>query len=392
MGMPCVVNDIRPYLLYEYKNKENKFAIGSVSRDRFIEVDESKKNTVMQAIDLMDGSHSYEEIEQTVKNETGANIDAENLYSVLEKAGLLAEKDASAPSRSEFETLGLKLFETGITGLRSFFRAMSHLTFPTALLTAAAVIFTVVFGIVNSRYVSSVSLLGFEGHYVRNIVTIVLIMGASIMLHEFAHGITASKYGIVPQKISVSLYLYVSPIVYIKLPGLYTIRPRERISVWLAGVTVNALLLCTGFISAIILNQNGASEFAVSAMNYLWYVNLVFIVVNLCPLMPLDGYFVLATLLKIPNLRSRSFASIRNSIRNKSVQMTPGQLLYFLLSVIAMGYIFLKEIMAMAGIFAKNLDNGIGSAFWSVKHYVLLIALIITVKLVRARKIRRESI
>ena len=57
-----------------------------------------------------------------------------------------------------------------------------------------------------------------------------------------------------------------------------------------------------------------------------------------------------------------------------------------------MGYIFLKEIIAMAGIFSKNLDNGIGSAFWSIKHYVLLIALIITVKLVRARKIRRESI
>ena len=81
MGMPCVVNDIRPYLLYEYKNKENKFAIGSISRDRFIEVDESKKNTVMQAIDLMDGNHSYEEIDQTVKKETGANINAEDVYS-----------------------------------------------------------------------------------------------------------------------------------------------------------------------------------------------------------------------------------------------------------------------------------------------------------------------
>ena len=392
MGMPCVVDDIRPYLLYEYKNKENKFAIGSVSRDRFIEVDESKKNTVMQAIDLMDGNHSYEEIENTVKAETGAVIDAENLYSVLEKAGLLAEEDKAAPSRSEFETLGLKLFEAKITKLRSFFKALSHLTFPTALITAAAIVFTVVFGIVNSRYVSSMSLLGFEGHYLRNIVTIVLIMGASIMLHEFAHGIAASKYGIIPQKISVSLYLYVSPIVYIKLPGLYTIKPRERISVWLAGVTVNALLLCTGFISAILLSQHGGSEFLISAMNYLWYVNLVFIVVNLCPLMPLDGYFVLATLLKIPNLRSRSFASIRNSIRNKSVQMTPGQMLYFLLSVIAMGYIFLKEIFAMAEIFSKNLDNGIGSAFWSIKHYLLLILLIFMIKFVRAKKLRRESV
>lgn len=157
MGMPCVVNDIRPYLLYEYKNKENKFAIGSVSRDRFIEVDESQKNSVMQAIELMDGSHSYQEIENTVRNDTGSSINAEKLYSILEKAGLLAETDSLASPRSEFETFGLKLFEAKITKLRTFFKALSHLVIPIVLITAAAMIVTVVFGIMNSKYISSVS-------------------------------------------------------------------------------------------------------------------------------------------------------------------------------------------------------------------------------------------
>lgn len=391
MGMPCVVNDIRPYLLYEYKNKENKFAIGSVSRDRFIEVDESQKNSVMQAIELMDGSHSYQEIENTVRNDTGSSINAEKLYSILEKAGLLAETDSLASPRSEFETFGLKLFEAKITKLRTFFKALSHLVIPIVLITAAAMIVTVVFGIMNSKYISSVSLLGFEGNYIRNIISIILIMGISVMLHEFAHGITASKYGIIPQKLSISMYMYISPIIYIKLPGLYTIRPRKRINVWIAGVTVNLLLMCIGLISSIILTKNGASGFAVSSMNYLWYINLVFIIVNLCPLMPLDGYFILATILKIPNLRSRSFRSIKNSIQKRSVQITFSQMLYFLLSVIAMGYIFLKEIFAMTDIFYRNLNNGIGSAFWSIKHYLLLIVFMITVKYVRARKLRRKT-
>lgn len=383
MDLPCVVNDIRPYLLYEYKDKEDKYAIGSISRDRFIEVDESDKNAVMQAISLMDGHHSYETIEEKIKDDTGAVLNAEGLYDVLKKADLISAKGNHQVEKNEFETLGFKIFEVGLERFRKLFSILSILTVPTVVLTVLAVIFTVLFGILNFDDLSSVSLLGFEENYIRNFVCILLIMTCSISLHEMAHGITAAKYGITPKKLSVSLYLYVSPIVYIKLPGLYTVKPKERIKIWIAGVTVNALLVCVGIVSSILMKQSNADDFVISVTNYLWYVNLVFIIVNLCPLMPLDGYFILATLMKIPNLRRKSFASMRKSIKSKSVQINAGQFLYFFLSITAMGYVFLKEIFAMAKIFVKNVPDGIGNAFWSIKHYILILVLMILIKIVR---------
>lgn len=385
MDMPCVVNDIRPYLLYEYKDKENKYAIGSISRDRFIEVDESNKNVVMQAISLMDGNHTYETIDEMIKDNTGTVLQAESLYGILKKADLIREQGNSQTEKSEFETFGFKIFEVGLEKFGKVFLRLSVLTVPAAVVTLFTIIFTAVFVILNLDAVSSVSLLGFEDHYIRNIMSILLIMTLSISLHELAHGVTAARYGIMPRKLSLSMYLYVSPIVYIKLPGLYTIKPKDRIKVWIAGVTVNALLGCIGIVASIFMKQNNASEFVVSVMDYLWYVNLTFIIMNLCPLMPLDGYFILATLMKIPNLRKRSFISIGNSIKNRSIQISAGQFLYFFLSILAMGAVFLREILAMTGIFVENLSDGIGSAFWSIKHYILILAVMMIIKIVRTR-------
>ena len=135
MSYPCTVNDIQPYLLYEYKDKENKYAIGSISRDRFIEVNESSTPVVMEAIKLMDGSKSFDEIDKTVFESTGFSIKSKDLYEILSRADLLSEADNNKAEKSEFETLALKILDFRIEKYKKFFSYLSFLAVPTLFIS-----------------------------------------------------------------------------------------------------------------------------------------------------------------------------------------------------------------------------------------------------------------
>lgn len=385
MSYPCTVNDIQPYLLYEYKNKENKYAIGSISRDRFIEVNESSTPIIMKAIKLMDGSKSFDEIDKTVFESTGFSIKSKDLYEILSRADLLSEINNNKAEKSEFETLALKIFDFRIEKYKKFFSYLSFLALPTLFISALLIIFTSVFVYSNSNYLSSFSLLGFQDHYIRNFLIMFIVMALSVSFHEIAHGITASKYNIIPKSLSISLYLYVSPIVYIRLPGLYTVKPIQRINIWISGVVVNSIFVCCGLISSVFLAKYDASQFYISICNYIWYINLIFVIVNLCPLMPLDGYFILATIMKIPNMRKHSFAKIGKSLKSRKIKITIGQLIYIILSLAVMNFIVFKEIYAMIHIFVINFSDGMLAALWSIKQYLTLIVFIIVIRIIRAK-------
>ncbi len=385
MSYPCTVNDIQPYLLYEYKDKENKYAIGSISRDRFIEVNESSTPVVMKAIKLMDGSKSFDEIDKTVFETTGFLIKSKDLYEILSRADLLLEADNNKAEKSEFETLALKIFDFKIEKYKKFFSYLSFLAVPTLFIFVLLVIFTSIFVYSNGNYLSSFSLLGFQDHYVRNFLIMFVVMALSVSFHEIAHGITASKYNITPKSFSISLYLYVSPIVYIRLPGLYAVKPLQRIHIWISGVVVNSLFACCGLIASILLAKHDASQFYISICNYTWYINLIFVIVNLCPLMPLDGYFILATIMKIPNMRKHSFAKLGKSLRNRKIKFTISQLIYFILSLAVMSFVVIKEVYAMIHIFVINFSEGMISALWSIKQYIALIIFIVVVRIIRAK-------
>ena len=367
MSAPCVCKGIDAYLLYQYKDKEDKYAIGSIERDRFIEVNETDKDVVLQTIQLMDGKHDFEEIKSEILKNTGRSIDSEELYNILKKANLISEEDNPEAIKTEFETFGLKLIDVKIGKVKKVFKAVSVITYPFFFIAVASLIFSLIFAVINHDKVRNVSFLAFNDNYIINIISIYSFSTISLILHEFAHGIVGSRFGIDPKKLTLSLYMYISPILYIKLPGLYTIRPRKRVMIWLAGVTANSLLFSWGLIASIILQEVGASELTINIVNYIWYTNLSLIFLNLCPLMPLDGYFILATLLKIPNLRRSSFALIKKTLKTKTMHLSVGQFIYVSLSILAMSYVMLNEIIMMIITFITNLHSGVGVAFWSIR-------------------------
>jgi putative peptide zinc metalloprotease protein len=129
----------------------------------------------------------------------------------------------------------------------------------------------------------------------------------SVIAHEGAHGLAASAFGRIPTRLRALGYFGFIPFFVLTIPGLYTLPPRKRIHVGLAG-PVGSL---TAAAAAMLLDAN----LHVGASAHVWLnrfaaVNMIVAVYNFCPLLPTDGYFILSTLLRRPNLRSRAWGEV----------------------------------------------------------------------------------
>lgn len=380
------VSDIKSYLLYTYKNKDNVYAVGSIERDRFIEVKEQDLEPIMMSISLLNGDNSIESIQKTVKNNTGRCIDIKKLCELLEKSNLLEKSDSSKIEKNELDVFSLKILDIKTTKLQKFLNVCSKSVVVLFCVTIVSLIFSLFYGDVYT-ILTDTSLLGFSSNYILNLLIMFFISLLSLLFHEFSHGIVAARYKLNTTNFIISLYLYVSPLVYLKIPGMYTVKPKERVAIWSAGVICNAFLFSIGLIFFTFFNNIGAPSYVISIFKYMCNINLMLIVTNISPLLPLDGYFMLATLLKIPNLRKKSFKNIGKALTGNDVKMKGTYILYFVLSSLIMATIFIREIVAMITLFIDGYNQGgIFTAFWNIKLYLILIVVIFVIRIVKFKR------
>lgn len=160
---------------------------------------------------------------------------------------------------------------------------------------------------------------------------------------------------------------------------------KTRIKIWSAGIVSNLFLASLSIIIYNIMGQFGASEIISKLFLLSFYVNFVLIISNLFPLLPLDGYFILSTLMKKPNLRKQSFVDFKNMVLGKKVKFKAVYFIYFLLSIGIMVYIFGSQVFNPYTIFITNLkisDNFIES-LWAIKFYIIIILLFVVSKIKR---------
>ena len=227
-------------------------------------------------------------------------------------------------------------------------------------------------------HIKNLNIFELSNNHIFIFVATLIIMGISMFIHEISHGVVAYKYGLIPKQLVISLYLCITPIVYLKIPGIYTVNPKTRIKIWSAGIVSNLFLASLSIIIYNIIGQFGASEIISKLFLLSFYVNFVLIISNLFPLLPLDGYFILSTLMKKPNLRKQSFVDFKNMVLGKKVKFKAVYFIYFLLSIGIMVYIFGSQVFNAYTIFITNLkisDNFIES-LWAIKFYIIIILLL----------------
>ena len=138
-----------------------------------------------------------------------------------------------------------------------------------------------------------------------------LFLVVSILLHELGHALTCKAFGREIRRGGFMLF-FGFPACFVDTSDIW-LEPRwRRIAVSGAGAAVDATVAGACALLALVLPPDlAAISLAFAATTY------TVLLFNLFPLLELDGYYILLDLLETPNLRSRSFAFVRESLAHK---------------------------------------------------------------------------
>lgn len=368
---PKIIKDISSYELFS--KKDNKiYCIGSKELDRYFQVRENIKDQVIKALEYFDGTHTFEEIHILLKEKEGLNINVEEFYKLLQTTGLL--ENEIEIEKSEFERHSLQLFQTDISNNEKIFRKLSYIVPCIFILTLILIPFSVLNIKSNIGNFIDANNFKINQSYLMGTVTVLVSFFISLFVHESAHGIVARRYGLIPKKLIVSLYLSVSPVVYLKIPGLYTIKESKRIKVWIAGIYANLFLAMQSFFFMGYLHNE-----AFKMVFVFGYINFIIIAMNLWPFHLTDGYFILSTMMKIPNLRKKLFKELRKFIKGKENDLSFISFSHFTVSITFIAAILASQIGMLYRnfIIGYNTNHSILNALWSIKVYFILVTLVI---------------
>jgi putative peptide zinc metalloprotease protein len=247
----------------------------------------------------MNGCRTVEDIATAVRLRYGLDVDVRRLVVLAASAGLLTESPAqTALARSQFDRLSLTIFELPLGPLLDWIELNAKRLPRFWLLAQAAVGMAGTFAIILlPPRAPSGSL---------PLVAVVIACALSLLAHETGHCLVALEKGVKAISLTVAIYAGVMPVVYVRLPGIFRLTPANRLRVWSAGCACNGVIA----VSAAALSRLTSQE-SVFFWTYVARWNVALIVVSLIPFLPTDGYFILSTMLRTHNLRSRAYQSAR---------------------------------------------------------------------------------
>lgn len=374
--LPLAVSDLNVWKLFDKKD-ENIYCMGSLERDKYIQLNESSLEAVKWAVAYFDGSHTLQEIKDLLMTEKGINLNVEQLYDYLCKADLISNvNDKTLVEKQEMDYLSITLKEFNLKPLYPLFRFVNKYLLKYLLAVSTLIIvISIGFFITNINTFIRGSNYLIANSYEMSFLTTLAIFVLSIGIHEFAHSIAGYYYGLKPAKMVIALYM-LTPMFYLKIPGIYTIKAKQRVIVWSAGVYINLLIASVCVIIATFAENELKAFLLLTAIT-----NLSLILANLSPLLPLDGYFIVSTLLKRPNLRKGSYKEFKKWALGKENNFRGLSILYFTLSTsFIVGIIALQVRWAVVQVI-----NGIqlNYSVFEILYQFQLIFLIIGIMLVK---------
>jgi putative peptide zinc metalloprotease protein len=145
-----------------------------------------------------------------------------------------------------------------------------------------------------------------------DVVLALLVFALHVTVHELAHGLACKHYGGTVDSLGLLLMYGVLPGGYCDVSESYLFANRwHKIRVQLAGVFGHMVLQATAWHLLYLTDASFPLWTPLLAINlFVLYSN----VKNLIPLAKFDGYYALAELLGIVNLRERSFAHLKERV------------------------------------------------------------------------------
>ncbi len=174
-------------------------------------------------------------------------------------------------------------------------------------LAGGAVFLGTLFGFVPRK----VALLGGAGALV-GLVTLYALQFVTLLIHEWSHAIATKHYGREVRRGGFLIYMGM-PAAFVDTTDIWMEPRRPRIVVSWAGPYSGFFL--GGVASLLLLGAPGG--FAQGVLYQFAFLTYLTSIMNLNPLLKLDGYYILMDWLEIPRLREKSMAFLVGHLREK---------------------------------------------------------------------------
>lgn len=173
---------------------------------------------------------------------------------------------------------------------------------------------------------------------------LIMIVG---FIHESAHGLTCKHYG--GQVHSMGLmFLYLTPCFFVDVTESWVSATKlQRLATIIAGIWIE-LVVC-GIAMIFWLHAPAGSWLHKLMYEFILLTGIAAVVINLNPLLKLDGYYFLTEIIEIPELKERSSAFVSAWIRakifrlNVSIPVVPRRrvVLFVIYAILSAAYSYL---------------------------------------------------
>ena len=375
---PKVATDIKCNKLFD--DEDSSYYMGSESLDKYIKLSSASAYPVKEAVRYMDGTRNLEEIQSILLNEKKIEVNMTDLCELFAKAGLLLNQpDDVKVAKQEMDYLSMKIKSWSLDKIFNQLSAFGQKYWSICKwFSGLTILLGILIVIKDWRALLTISNYQVNGHLSIGIVTLMVVFILSVGIHEMAHAVVGCRYGLHPKELVFALYVGM-PMFYVKTPGILSLPPRKRIYIWSAGIYMNLVLasLC------LIMMQFTSGIFFQICM-IIGSTNLSLALGNISPLLPLDGYFILTTILKKPNLRRESFRQFKNWFFRKKNKFSGVYILYFAVSSSFYTFVALVELRWAA----RTILNGINMNYTvydyldAFKYVILILGIIVGKKFI----------
>ncbi|MBI5957446.1 MAG: hypothetical protein HY866_01835 [Chloroflexi bacterium] len=170
---------------------------------------------------------------------------------------------------------------------------------------------TVFIGLLLGLIERDVAVIGGAGAIV-GVITLYLLQFITLMIHEWSHAIATKHYGREVRRGGFLIYMGM-PAAFVDTTDIWMEPRRPRIVVSWAGPHSGFFL--GGLASLLLLVVPG--DFIQGVLYQFAFLTYITSIMNLNPLLKLDGYYILMDWLEIPRLREKSLKFIAKPLREK---------------------------------------------------------------------------
>jgi putative peptide zinc metalloprotease protein len=277
--------------------------------------------------ELMDGEHTLTDLAMVYAARYGSfpfeRLDA--LIIQLDKNGLIGNApQITAPDQatgiaSSLQQIADRMFQREFDWYHAdefftrFYRCIGRFLFTRAALIGFFLLSVAGFGCFLVLEPSDTfQLFTFNESYGQGLLVLVIANWVVVFWHESGHALTCKSFGRQIHKAGIMFY-YGMPAFFVDVSDMWMEGRIPRIMVSLAGPVVNVIIGATIAILVMVLPHAAWTKVLFQAA-YIAYLGAL---LNMNPLLELDGYYVLMDLLEMPQLRKKSFEFLRTGLPRK---------------------------------------------------------------------------